>query len=217
MYKWCSQTKQLTIVPVAGSGTECLIPAENLHSCKQIWAQLCRKQAAEKPSCLSSLPLHAATPLPKTPLQHCCCIVGCLWMLCSSQILDSFLGASSAPQSLFNWALRSAYLSTLGTNVRHLKVPKSPKEQQVFSQTGLWRRWWLSTGSNGQRQGGSANNMVRFMCWVPLSQQMLLQCLMFPSRSITANSALGYVWLHRWRADVPESLTLACSSGIWLS
>lgn len=54
--------------------------------------------------------------------------------------------------------------------------------------------------------------MVSFMCWVPLSQQMLLRCLMFPSRSITANSvAWGYVWLHRWKADVPASLLLACS------
>jgi len=35
---------------------------------------------------------------------------------------------------------------------------------------------------------------------------------MFPSRSITATSgAWGYGWLHRWKADVPASLLLACS------
>lgn len=157
-------------------------------------------------------------------LQHlyskhlCCCIVGLPWMLCSSQISVSLSDASTPPQSLFNWALGSAHLITIGTNVRHLKIPKSAREQQVFSWTGLWRRQLLSTRSNGQRQGGSANNMVTFICWVPLSQQMLLQCLMFPSRSITANSvAWGYVCLHRWRADVPANLLVACSRGIWLS
>lgn len=81
----------------------------------------------------------------------------------------------------------------------------------------LWRRQ-SSTGNEGQRPGGSADNSVSFMCWVPLSEQMLLQRSTFPPRSITANSvAWGYVWLHRCRADVPASLLLACSRGIWLS
>lgn len=94
---------------------------------------------------------------------------------------------------------------------------KLGREQQLCSQKVLWRRQ-SSTGNEGQRPGGSADNSVSFMCWVPLSQQMLLQCSTFPPRSITANSvAWGYVWLHRCRADVPASLLLACSRGIWLS
>lgn len=97
-----------------------------------------------------------------------------------------------------------------GSSRRCLKIPN-------WGENMLWRRY-VSTGSKGQRAGSSASNWVSFVCQVPLSEQMPLQGSTFPPRSITASSAAwGYVWLHTCRADVPASLLLACSRGIWLS
>lgn len=108
----------------------------------------------------------------------------------------------------------STWWCSFGTSRRPLKIPNW---EENSSRQGPWRRQF-STGNNGQRAGGSADNSVSFVCWVPLSEQMLLQSSTFPPRSITAHSAAwGCVWLHRCTADVPASLLLACSGGIWLS